>query len=82
MVKTTDGSSYTGLTSATINGNRYLYAANFNKGTVDVYDNAFNKVNLQPTGMEIAIGTGTKMTSPLATIVFPELRALQCPGHR
>ena len=48
VVKTTDGSSYTGLTSATVNGKRYLYAANFNKGTVDVYDNAFNKVTLQP----------------------------------
>jgi uncharacterized protein (TIGR03118 family) len=47
VVKTTDGSSYTGLTSATINGKRYLYAANFNKGTVDVYDNAFHKVTLQ-----------------------------------
>ena len=50
VVKTTDGSSYTGLTSATVNGKRYLYAANFNKGTVDVYDNAFNKVTLQPNG--------------------------------
>lgn len=48
VVKTTDGSSYTGLTSATINGKRYLYAANFNKGTVDVFDNAFHKVTLQP----------------------------------
>ena len=48
VVKTTDGSSYTGLTSATVNGNRYLYAANFNKGTVDVYDNAFHKVTLRP----------------------------------
>src|ERR1700739_3191734 len=47
VVKTTDGSSYTALTSATINGKRYLYAANFNKGAVDVYDNAFNKVTLQ-----------------------------------
>src|SRR6202522_2423584 len=47
-VKTTDGSSYTGLTSATINGNRYLYAANFNKGAVDVYDSAFNRVRLHP----------------------------------
>jgi uncharacterized protein (TIGR03118 family) len=47
VVRTTDGSSYTGLTSASINGKRYLYAANFNKGTVDIYDNAFQKVNLQ-----------------------------------
>jgi uncharacterized protein (TIGR03118 family) len=46
VVKTTDGSSYTGLTSATINGSRYLYAANFTKGTVDVYNNAFQKVTL------------------------------------
>src|SRR6202007_2219501 len=46
VVKNTHGSSYTGLTSATINGKRYLYAANFNKGTVDVYDNAFNKITL------------------------------------
>ncbi len=44
VVKTADGSSYTGLTSATLNGNRYLYAANFNRGTVDVYDTAFHRV--------------------------------------
>jgi uncharacterized protein (TIGR03118 family) len=50
VIKTTDGSSYTGLTSATMNGSRYLYAANFNKGTVDVYDNAFHKVTLQSNG--------------------------------
>jgi uncharacterized protein (TIGR03118 family) len=46
VVKATDGSSYTGLTSAFIDGNRYLYAANFTKGRVDVYDNAFHVVNL------------------------------------
>jgi uncharacterized protein (TIGR03118 family) len=45
-VKTTDGSSYTGLTSALVDGNRYLYAANFNKGRVDVYDNNFHPVTL------------------------------------
>jgi uncharacterized protein (TIGR03118 family) len=50
VVKTTDGSSYTGLTSALVNGNRYLYAANFNKGTVDVYNNAFQRVTLRPNG--------------------------------
>jgi uncharacterized protein (TIGR03118 family) len=49
VVKTTNGSSYTGLTSAIIQGKRYLYAANFNKGTVDVYDNAFHRVTLQPS---------------------------------
>ena len=46
VVKTTDGSSYTGLTSAFINGKSYLYAANFTKGRVDVYDNAFQPVKL------------------------------------
>src|SRR5882757_7534538 len=44
VVKTTDGSSYTGLTSAFINGKPFLYAANFNKGRVDVYDNTFHVV--------------------------------------
>jgi uncharacterized protein (TIGR03118 family) len=46
VVKTTDGSNYTGLTSAFINGKPFLYAANFNKGRVDVYDNAFHPVKL------------------------------------
>lgn len=50
VVKTTDGSSYTGLTSAFIDSNRYLYAANFTKGRVDVYDNAFHPVNLRADG--------------------------------
>jgi uncharacterized protein (TIGR03118 family) len=38
------GSVYTGLTSAFVNGKQYLYAANFSKGTVDVYDSAFHAV--------------------------------------
>jgi len=46
VVKTTDGSSYTGLTSAFIDNNRFLYAANFTNGRVDVYDSAFNPVRL------------------------------------
>jgi len=44
VVKTADGSAYTGLTSAVIDGKRYLYAANFSKGRIDVYDNAFQSV--------------------------------------
>ena len=44
-VKMTDGSAYTGLTIAAINGQRYLYAANFAKGRVDVFNNAFQQVN-------------------------------------
>jgi uncharacterized protein (TIGR03118 family) len=46
VVKTSDGSSFTGLTSAFIDGKRYLYAANFTLGRVDVYDNAFHAVKL------------------------------------
>jgi len=46
VAKNTVGSSYTGLTSAFINGKPFLYAANFNKGCVDVYDNAFHLVQL------------------------------------
>ncbi len=47
VVKTVDGSSYTGLTIATIDGKRYLYAANFIKGTVDIYDSSFHRVQLK-----------------------------------
>jgi uncharacterized protein (TIGR03118 family) len=46
VVKTTDGSSYTGLTTAFIDGKPYLYAANFTKGRVDVYDSEFHPVRL------------------------------------
>ena len=44
VVKTKDGSVYTGLTSSVVNSKRYLYAANFSKGRVDVWDNAFHPV--------------------------------------
>ena len=43
-VKMTDGSSYTGLASATMGGKLYLYAANFTKGRVDVFDTTFQRV--------------------------------------
>jgi uncharacterized protein (TIGR03118 family) len=46
VVKTGDGSGYTGLTTASVQGKPYLYAANFTKGRVDVYDNAFHPVDL------------------------------------
>jgi uncharacterized protein (TIGR03118 family) len=46
VVKTGDGSGYTGLTTAFVQGKPYLYAANFTKGRVDVYDNAFHPVDL------------------------------------
>ena len=46
VVKTTDGSVFTGVTSASIDGKRYLYVANPSKGRVNVYDNAFHLVDL------------------------------------
>jgi uncharacterized protein (TIGR03118 family) len=46
VAKTTDGSVYTGLTRGFIDGKPYLFAANFAKGRVDVYDNTFHLVNL------------------------------------
>ena len=46
VARTKDGSSYTGLTSAFIEGRTYLYAANFTRGRVDVYNNAFHPVQL------------------------------------
>ena len=42
-----DGSGYTGITSAFIDGKRYLYVANFLKGRIDVYDNAFTAIKLK-----------------------------------
>ena len=45
VIKSTDGSAYTGLTAAFIDGKLYLYAANFAKGRIDVYDSAFQRVN-------------------------------------
>lgn len=45
VVTRTDGSSYTGLTSAMVDGKLRLYAANFTKGRVDVYDSSFHRID-------------------------------------
>ena len=47
VVKTTDGSVFTGLTSSFLDGRRFLYAANPSKGRVDVFDSAFHLVKLK-----------------------------------
>src|SRR6267154_2608377 len=57
VVKTGDGSGYTGLTSASVQGKPYLYAANFTKGRVDVYDNAFHLVDLGYPGYDQGKGS-------------------------
>jgi uncharacterized protein (TIGR03118 family) len=46
VVKTSDGSVYTGLTTGFVEDKQYLYIANFGKGRVDVYDNAFHPIDL------------------------------------
>jgi uncharacterized protein (TIGR03118 family) len=46
VIKSTDGSAYTGLTVGFVDGKLYLYVSNFAKGRVDVYDSAFHRVNL------------------------------------
>ena len=45
VVKTKDGSVYTGLTSAFVHDKLYLYAANFGKGRVDIYDSTFHRAH-------------------------------------
>lgn len=47
VVHTKDGSGYTGITAAFIDGKRYLYAANFLKGRIDVFDSNFSPVILK-----------------------------------
>jgi uncharacterized protein (TIGR03118 family) len=44
VVHTKDGSGFTGITSAFIDDQRYLYVANFLKGRIDVFDNQFSPI--------------------------------------
>ena len=61
-------STYTGLTSALVSGERFLYAANFGLGTIDVFDNAFNPVTgKQLAGLEPAAKGDGLDAVPLAT---------------
>lgn len=46
VAATKDGSVYTGITSATVEGTRFLYLANNSLKRVDVYDNSFHLVHL------------------------------------
>ena len=44
------GSGYTALTTASVDGNRFLYVANFLKGRIDIYDNTFTPVKSKDDG--------------------------------
>jgi uncharacterized protein (TIGR03118 family) len=50
VARTKDGSGYTALTAAVVDGKRYLYAANFLKGRIDIYDNTFGAVKQKNDG--------------------------------
>jgi len=41
-----DSAVYKGLTTADVNGKRFLYAANFRSGRIEVYDTNFKRVHL------------------------------------
>ena len=73
VAKNTDGSSYTGLTSAFIDGKPFLYAANFNKGRVDVYDNAFHVVQLsrEHFNQDSSNGDGRSAENPFVDEQLP-----------
>lgn len=58
VIRTTDGSSFTGLTSALVDGKRFLYAANFTKGRIDVFDNRFHPATLHRTHDQHHDGSG------------------------
>jgi uncharacterized protein (TIGR03118 family) len=58
VVRKTDGSIYRGLTSGFINGQRFLYAANFGTGKIDVFDNAFHAVGLSKMQANSTDGDG------------------------
>jgi uncharacterized protein (TIGR03118 family) len=65
MYKATDGSSYTGLASASVIGRRVLYAANFSKGRIDFFDNQFHKISLPK------IQEGSELVKPFTDDQLP-----------
>jgi uncharacterized protein (TIGR03118 family) len=77
VVKTTDGSAFTGLTRAFVNGKPYLFAANFNKGTIDIYDNAFHRVNRSPQSESASPADNTLFSGN--SFVDPELPLFYVP---
>jgi uncharacterized protein (TIGR03118 family) len=50
------GEFYFGLALASDNGNSYLYAANFSKATIDVYDNDWKKISMPFNDPELPAG--------------------------
>ena len=57
-------SSYTGLTSAQINGRTYLFAANFGLGRVDVFDSGFGLLSAEQLIKLSATDNETEFENP------------------
>ncbi len=52
------GAIYKGLAMATNNGGAYLYAANFSKGTVDIFDGTFKPISWEGAFVDSSIPAG------------------------
>ena len=74
VVKTADGSAYTGLTIAQIEGETYLFAANFAKGRIDVFDSSFKPVKLPQLPFENGDleGRGHSFATPFTDETLPD----------
>lgn len=78
VVKTSDGSAFTGLSRAFVNGRPYLFVANFNKGTIDIYDNTFHRIDPSPTQSDSAsLANGSLFSRN--SFVDPELPPFYVP---
>src|SRR5512140_1465449 len=52
------GAVYKGLALGTYGGNSYLYAANFNAGTIDVFDSSYNAATLGGSFLDPSLPAG------------------------
>ena len=50
------GAAYTGLTAAHVNGETFLYAANYPMARIEIYDNAYNALNVDQFAKRAAGG--------------------------
>ena len=58
IVKVNDSTVYKGLTIDTLEGQDYLYVANFRNGTIDTFDSGFNKTSLGDNFKDMNIPDG------------------------
>jgi uncharacterized protein (TIGR03118 family) len=53
IMVTTAGANYKGMTAAVVNGSQYLYVTNFASGKVEVYDAAFQPVDIGSNAFQL-----------------------------